>query len=172
MSERRQRIVKGATIAVAGLAVLAAALVVAGQAGLLEGTPPDDLGVAEGRLKPPSTTPNSVSSQAGLHTGHPMRERAAIEPLALVDNDGPRTLARLAAIVESMPGARVVTARPDYLRAEFTTRLMKFVDDVEFWFDPAEGVVQVRSASRIGHSDRGVNRQRIESIREQLATGG
>ena len=68
-----------------------------------------------------------------------------------------------------MPGAKVVESRDDYLYVQFSTRLMKFVDDAEFWFDPAAGVVQVRSASRLGRKDFGVNRERIESIRQALA---
>jgi uncharacterized protein (DUF1499 family) len=62
----------------------------------------------------------------------------------------------------------VVEARADYLRATFTTRLMKFTDDVEFWLDPAAGVVQVRSASRLGRKDFGTNRARVEALRTQL----
>ena len=80
------------------------------------------------------------------------------------------TLAKIRRIVEAMPGARVVTSEPDYLYAQFTTPLMKFVDDTEFWFDPASSVVQLRSASRVGHGDRGLNRARVEVIRAQLAT--
>ena len=64
---------------------------------------------------------------------------------------------------------RSVESRGDYLYAQYTSRLMKFVDDVEFWFDPAAGVVQVRSASRLGEKDFGVNRARVESIRQALA---
>jgi uncharacterized protein (DUF1499 family) len=150
------------------IVVLAIGLFGAGRFGLLKGTPPGDLGVRDGRLKPPSTTPNSVSSQAGLHPGHPMRAYAEIAPLA-PQGDGAATLARLKAIVESTPGAVVVKAEPDYLYAQFTTRWMQFTDDVEFWFDPAANGVQVRSASRIGHGDLGANRQRIEAIRLQLA---
>ena len=66
------------------------------------------------------------------------------------------------------PGAMVVSQRPDYLYATFTSRLMKYTDDVEFWFDPAAGVVQVRSASRLGHGDMGANRKRIEALRQGL----
>jgi uncharacterized protein (DUF1499 family) len=149
--------------------VLAAGLAVAGRLGLLKGTPPTDLGVHDGRLKPPSSTPNSVTSQAGLYPGHPMRVNAEIAPLAL-RGDGPATMAKLKAVVEGMDGALIVSSAPDYLYAQFTTRWMKFTDDVEFWFDPAAGVVQLRSASRIGRGDLGANRQRIEAIRQQLAT--
>jgi uncharacterized protein (DUF1499 family) len=151
------------------LVVLGIAVVVAGRVGLLQGREPT-LGVRDGRLKPPSKTPNSVTSQAALHPGHPMRARAEIAPLAL-SGSGPETIARIQAIAETMPGARVVRREPDYLYVQFTTRLLRFVDDTEFWFDPAARVVQVRSSSRIGHGDRGVNRERIEAIRARLARG-
>ncbi len=144
--------------------VLAAAVLLAGRIGALGGRMPTDLGVTNGRLKPPSDTPNSVTSQAGLWPGHPQRDRARIEPLALRADRG-EPIARLQALVAAMPGARVVTVRSDYLYAQFTTPLLRFVDDVEFWHDPAAGVVQVRSASRLGYGDRGLNRERIEDIR-------
>jgi len=147
---------------------LAALGVLAGQAGLLRGQAPGDLGVHDGKLKPPSGTPNSVSSQTALWPGHPQAAYARIAPLALA-GEGAATLARLKAIVTATAGARVVTSDPDYLYATFTTRLMKYTDDVEFWFDPAARVVQVRSASRLGYGDLGANRQRIEAIRVQLA---
>lgn len=140
-----------------------------GQFGLLKGQPPTDLGVRDGRLKAPSTTPNSVSSQARLWDGHPRAEQAQIEPLALLQGDGPATLAALTRLLQVAPGATVVTAQPDYLYAQFTTPLMKYTDDVEFWWDRAQGVVQVRSASRLGKSDLGANRQRVEVLRQRLA---
>jgi len=67
-----------------------------------------------------------------------------------------------------MDGAKVVKSEPDYLYAQFTTKLMKYVDDVEFWYDPAAKVIQVRSASRVGRGDLGVNRKRIEAVRSAL----
>jgi uncharacterized protein (DUF1499 family) len=153
--------------AATALLVLAALVVVAGQFGLLSGRMPDDLGVRDGRLKRPSATPNSVSSQAHLWTG-PLPEGTAIDPLP-----APRgradALARLTTAVQAMPGARIVRAEGDYLYVQFTTRWLRFVDDAEFWFDPAQGVVQVRSASRVGRRDFGVNLQRIEALRAALA---
>ena len=151
------------------LATLALAALAAGQLGWFKGTAPTNLGVREGRLNPPSSTPNSVTSQAALYPDHPMRASAQIEPLAL-KGDGLATLAKIKAIVEGMPGAVVVRSEPDYLYAQFTTRLMRFVDDTEFWFDPAAGMIQVRSASRVGKGDMGVNRARIETVRQQLAS--
>ncbi len=150
------------------IVLLALLAVVAGQLGLLQRTPPTDLGARDGRLKPPSMTENSVTSQAALYPDHPQRNYADIAPLA-VKGDGPATLARIKAIVESMSGAKVVKSDPDYLYAQFATQFMKFVDDVEFWFDPASSVIQVRSASRVGRRDFGVNRKRIEAVRVELA---
>jgi uncharacterized protein (DUF1499 family) len=150
------------------LAVVVAGAIGVGQAGLLQGSAPADLGVHDGRLKPPADTPNSVTSQAALYPMHPQRQNADIAPLPL-RGDGPATIARIKAVVEAMPGAKVVRSEPDYLYAQFTTRLMKFVDDVEFWYDPAAQVVQVRSASRLGESDLGLNRQRVEAVRAALA---
>jgi uncharacterized protein (DUF1499 family) len=153
---------------VVGIAALVVLAVLAGRLGLLQGKAPANLGVRDGRLKPPAKTPNSVSSQALLYPEHPRRDVAQIAPLPL-RGDGQATLVRLRQIVTAMPGAQVVKSEPDYLYAQFTTPLMRFVDDVEFWFDPAAGAVQVRSASRVGHGDRGLNRARVEAIRTRLA---
>ena len=111
---------------VAGLTLLAltAAAVVAGQLGLLHGTPPTDLGVRDGRLKAPSLTPNSVSSQAALWPGHPRRAEAQIAALAWLGGDGPATMRQLQALVRALPGAVLVTAKEDYLYAQFTSPLM------------------------------------------------
>ena len=152
---------------VVAILVLIVLAVAAGQLGFLQGTAPTDLGVRDGKLKPPSSTENSVSSQAALYPDHPERIYADIAPLAL-KGDGPATLARIKGIVEGMDGAKVVKSEPGYLYAQFTTKLMKYVDDVEFWFDPAANVIQVRSASRVGRGDLGVNRRRIEAVRAAL----
>lgn len=150
------------------LLVLVALTVAAGQAGLLHGKPPIDLGVKEGKLKGLSNTPNSVSSQAALYPDHPQRKYAEVAPFAL-RGDGPATIERLKTLVEAMPGAKLVKSEPDYLYAQYTTPLMKYVDDVEFWFDPTANLIQVRSASRLGASDLGLNRKRVEAIRAALA---
>lgn len=156
------------TVALALLLALPLGVLLAAQLGAFSGRAPADLGMRDGRLKPPSATPNSVHSQAALWPDHPQRAYAQIDALPL-RGDGPATLARLRTVVAAMPGATVVTARDDYLHASFRTRWMGFVDDAEFWFDPATGVVQLRSASRLGRRDFGVNRARIEAIRTALA---
>ena len=150
------------------LVVAAIAAVIAGQAGLLRGSAPDDLGVRDGKLKRPSKTPNSVSSQAELWPDHPQKDFARIAPLAL-RGDGPATIAKLKALCAAMPGATVVTDNGDYLYVQFQTALMKYVDDTEFWFDPKANAIQVRSASRVGRKDFDVNRARVEAIRAKLS---
>lgn len=149
------------------LAVLVLGVWLAGRFGALRGRPPADLGVREGRLKPPARTPNSVSSQANLYPEHAMREYARIAALP-ASGGASASLARVRAVVERMPGATVVEQRDDYLYAQFETPALRFVDDVEFWYDPAAQAIAVRSASRIGRKDFGVNRARIEAIRAQL----
>jgi uncharacterized protein (DUF1499 family) len=156
---------------VVAIGVLGLGAFAAGQFGLLAGKPPTDLGLREGKLKAPSKSPNSVSSQAALWAGHPQQQRSAIAPLAFRagDTDGSATMLRLMQLLAAAPGAKVEISRPDYVYATFTTRWMKFTDDVEFWLDRAGGVIQVRSASRLGESDLGANRARIEALRARLA---
>jgi uncharacterized protein (DUF1499 family) len=71
-------------------------------------------------------------------------------------------------IINSLKGARVTVSNDEYIQAEFVSSIFKFIDDVEFYFDTVEKVVQVRSASRKGYYDWGVNRRRIENIRKKL----
>ena len=78
----------------------------------------------------------------------------------------------LKAIVESTPRTNIVEIRPDYLYAEYTSALLGFVDDVEFFFPPGGHLIHVRSASRLGYSDLGANRRRIEAIRARLVQAG
>jgi uncharacterized protein (DUF1499 family) len=148
--------------------VLVVAVFVAGQAGWLSGKEPSNLGIKEGKLKPPSRTPNSVSSQAGLYADHPMKTYAEIAPLQFT-GEGRAAIDRIKRIVDATDGARVVRAEPTYLYAQFQTPWLKFVDDTEFFSDEGAKVVHVRSASRVGRRDFGVNRARIETIRARFA---
>jgi uncharacterized protein (DUF1499 family) len=143
---------------------LVAAVLTGARLGLLNGQRPNDLGVTNGRLKPPSLTRNSVSSQARLF-GHPQQAYAAIEPLPLRDGSAAASMQTLATVLQAMPGVTIVEQRPDYLYAQAQTRWLRFVDDVEFWVDPAASVIELRSASRLGREDFGVNRQRIDAVR-------
>ncbi|MDO9503883.1 DUF1499 domain-containing protein [Hydrogenophaga sp.] len=146
------------------LAAIVLALVAA-QFGLLSGQRPNDLGVKDGRLKPPSVTRNSVSSQAAQLPDHPQRAYASIDPLPFKAGDAGASLKALETVLGAMMGVTIVEQRADYLYAQAQTRWLKFVDDMEFWANPASGVIELRSASRLGREDFGVNRQRIEKIR-------
>ena len=76
-------------------------------------------------------------------------------------------MTRLAALVEAWPRTAVITNTRDYLHAESTSLVWRLVDDVEFRYDSVAGVIHVRSASRIGRGDLGVNRTRVEGMRKK-----
>ncbi len=122
---------------------------------------PENLGVKDGRLAPPKSTPNCVSSQAG-----PADEEHYIAPMAFKGDAG-AAMAAVRGAVESMRGASIIRQEGGYLYAEFRTKLMRFVDDVEFLFDAKAGLIHVRSASRLGRRDFGVNRARAEALRKR-----
>lgn len=122
------------------------------------GSAPSHLGVRDGRLAPCPDSPNCVCSQAG-------DARHAIAPLPLHGSPEASRI-RLLEILASEPRVRVVEEQERYLRAEFTSLVFRFVDDVEFLI--GERQIDVRSASRLGHSDFGVNRKRIEHLRQRL----
>jgi uncharacterized protein (DUF1499 family) len=139
-------------------------LLLAAQFGLLSGKQPNNIGVNNERLKPPSKTRNSVSSQAHLHTDHVQMQYASIEPLPFKNNNAAASMQALIAVLKTMPGVTIVDAKPDYIYAHSQTKVLKFVDDVEFWVNPAKGVIEARSASRLGREDFGVNRKRMDAI--------
>ena len=146
---------------------LAAIVVLAGQLGFYAGNAPADIGVHNGRLKPPSITPNSVSSQADLYPDHPQRSSAGIAPFTF-KGDADLALQKLAIILQRFGRTTVVEQRADYLYAQCITPLMNFTDDVEFWLDRNANLIHVRSASRLGKGDMGANRARIEKIRARF----
>ncbi len=147
-------------------------LLLAGQAGMLRGTRPSDIGVNNRLLKAPGAhSQNVVSTQAALH---PHTDYHTIAPLKLHESPAAGApaagapaaeFARLQKIVAGMPGSQIITSRPDYFHAEFETKMLKFIDDVEFLLDAEKGEIHMRSASRIGRKDFGVNRARLEQIR-------
>ncbi len=147
--------------------LVAAAVLAMGQLGLLKGQTPKDLGLHDGRLKQPSLTPNSVSSQADLYPNHPQRDFARIAPLQFT-GDADKAMDRLEKTLRATDRTVVITRDTDYLYAQSSTALLKFTDDLEFWLDRPAGVIQLRSASRLGRKDFNVNRERIEKIRTQF----
>ena len=121
------------------------------------------LGIVNGRLAPCPNKPNCVSSQAAESD-----KQHYIE--ALTYNCEPeQALQRLERAIAGMKRSRVVAREADYWRAEFTSALWRFVDDVEFLFDDNAKRIDIRSASRVGYSDLGVNRKRIEEIRRRFS---
>ena len=119
------------------------------------------LGVVNGRLQACPDSPNCVNSEA-------TDEEHQIAPLAF-QGDPAAAMEQLRKVVAALPRTTIVTAEGDYLRAACTTALMRYVDDVEFRLDAPAQVIQVRSASRVGYSDMGVNRKRVEQIRQRFA---
>ena len=125
------------------------------------GTAPSNLGVHAGKLTACPDSPNCVCSQAA-DDGH------RIAPLAY-NGDAAAAIARLAQVIAKQRGATIVTQRGDYIYATFQTPVMGFVDDAEFLLNPELHVIQLRSASRMGYGDFGVNRKRIEALRAAWA---
>ena len=123
---------------------------------------PDNLGVKAGRLAPPKSTPNCVSSQAD-----PADAEHYIAPIA-IKGDAPAAMAAARKAVESMTDSTIIRQDGDYLYAEYRTRTMRFVDDLELLYDAKAGVLHVRSASRLGRRDFGVNRARVEALRARI----
>ena len=121
------------------------------------------LGIENGQLTQCPTTPNCVNSQARdkkhyiesiLTTGKPLEVKNHIMK-----------------ILNELKRSKIIVAEDNYIRAEFTSKVFRFVDDVEFYFPDTKSkeiTIHVRSASRVGHSDLGVNRKRIEQIRSEL----
>lgn len=123
-----------------------------------------NLGVTNGKLADCPSSPNCVSSQA------PVGDKHYIEPIVL---KGSKVSAhdKVLAVLESSKRTNVVVNEEGYIHAEFTSAVFRFVDDVEFLFSKEQDgqvVVDIRSASRVGHSDFGVNRKRMEAIRRKL----
>ena len=144
-------------------------LLVAGQAGLLRGSAPADLGVTQGRLKAPSDSPNCVSSQTMLYPGHVQQSYAQIDPLPLKPGGAEASLTALTQALRSLDGVSIVEQKPDYIRAQAETHWLKFTDDLEFWINSDQEVIDLRSASRLGQMDFAANRKRIETLRSAYA---
>ncbi len=121
------------------------------------GKRPNNLGISNGKLASCPNSPNCVSSQS-TDPSH------KIAPLTFTSTPE-EAITNLKQIIESLPRTKIITESKDYLYAEFKSALLGFVDDVEFYLDRSANVIHVRSASRLGQSDLGVNRKRIETIR-------
>jgi uncharacterized protein (DUF1499 family) len=129
-------------------------------AGCSGGQAPTNPGLNESRLAHCPASPNCVSSLAST-------ESQRVEALRY-SGDAAQAQSRLLNVLKGMESVRIVHLEEDYIHAEFRSALLGFVDDVEFLFDPP-GAIQMRSASRLGYSDFGVNRERVAAIRARFA---
>jgi len=121
---------------------------------------PTNLGVKDGKLASCPSSPNCVSTQAD-DTGH------RIEPIRFT-GDASDAKTRLKKALGELPRTAIITETDDYLHAECTSMIFRFVDDVEVWIDAPNQTIHFRSASRVGKSDFGVNRARMEAIRQSI----
>jgi uncharacterized protein (DUF1499 family) len=124
---------------------------------------PPNLGVVNGRLAACPDTPNCVSTQATDAEHH-------IEPIPFDELPG-QAIQRLKAAIAGVPRMRIIEEKDGYMYAEAKSPIFRFVDDVEFYVDRNAKVIHFRSASRVGHSDLGVNRKRMEQFRQALLRG-
>ena len=129
---------------------------------MFSGKRPDDLGVKNGRLATCGRRLNCVCSQAD-----PEDAQRHVAPIPF-KGDARAALSAARKAVERMRRATVIRHEGNYLHAEFRSRLMGFVDDVELVFDERAGVLHLRSASRLGRRDFNMNRERVEALRARL----
>ncbi|TGL79151.1 DUF1499 domain-containing protein [Leptospira yasudae] len=127
------------------------------------GTRPITLGIQNGKLGTCPETPNCVSSFAPASD-----QEHFIQPLTYSGNPTDAK-AKLKNVILGTPRTNLIKEEDKYLYVEFTSLIWRFVDDVEFVFDANAPLIHVRSASRLGKSDLGVNRKRIETIRAQFS---
>jgi uncharacterized protein (DUF1499 family) len=120
---------------------------------------PSSIGLENGQFVPCSNTPNCVSSES-------TRSDQYIKPYDISGVEHPLALIRSIAL--SIPKAKIISDQENYLHITFRSKIFSFVDDAEFYYDRDKEIIQVRSAARVGYSDLGVNRKRVEWIRQQL----
>lgn len=154
MSKRKKRFLIGLTLVVV--------LIVGGLAIMVSfSSKPSNLGLVDGRLAACPASPNCVSSQA-IDAEHRM------EPISFAGTSD-EAWQRIKKLVRQTPRTKIVTMEDNYLHAEFRSAVFRFVDDVEFVVDPKTRRIHFRSASRVGYSDMGANRSRMEKIRAAFA---
>jgi len=128
------------------------------------GKQPMTLGINNSKLAACPGSPNCVSSDA-VDADH------RIEPFRLAGVPD-ETWQKTQALVAALPRTKIITAESTYLHAECRSALFRFVDDLELHLRPEERIIAVRSAARLGYSDLGVNRKRVEELRSELLKHG
>lgn len=120
---------------------------------------PKDLGVKNGKLSKMPNSPNAVSSQTSI-------ESKKVEPLAF-NGDLENSKRKILSIINNYKGTQIVKNEKNYIHVIFKTDVMRFKDDVEFYFDERNKLIHFRSASRVGYSDMGLNKERYNEIKNQ-----
>lgn len=146
----------------AGAAVLYGASV---EGSVLSWRRPGNLGFGSGRFAPCRPTPNCVSSQAD-----PADPEHFVEPVPF-EGDTLEAMAAARQALRGMERVTIVEEGPNYIYAQARSRVLRFVDDVEFGYDPGRRLLHLRSASRLGRRDFGVNRVRAEALRRAILSG-
>ena len=114
------------------------------------------IGIVNGKLHSCPKSPNCVSTQA-------IDEKQKMEPINY-SGDIEDAKAKIISIINSLKRSKIITNEENYIHIEFRTATFRFVDDVEFLFDDKEKIIHFRSRARMGYSDMGVNRKRMEEI--------
>lgn len=152
---------QGKRVAQVGATAAGLALVGISAQSLLGQQRPESLGLHDGKLLTcPRGSRNCVCSEA--------EERDNPVPPFRLAVAADTATQRIAEVIRELPRTRVSKINRDYLHAEFTSRVFRFVDDFEVRIDTASGLAHVRSASRVGKGDLGVNRRRVEELRQRL----
>jgi uncharacterized protein (DUF1499 family) len=118
-------------------------------------------GLLDGRLSPCPDKPNCVCSEYPADSSH------YIDPFDIGELSVTEAMQAMQRVITDL-GGRIETGQDDYLAAVFTSALFGFTDDVEVRIEPAEKVIHIRSASRVGTSDLGANRKRVETVRQRF----
>lgn len=129
---------------------------------VLKGGKELSLGISEGKFQPCPGTPNCVSSQA-------QSKEAYMEAISTGGLETEVVMKIARSVIEKSNRAKVVESDGPYLRAEFKSLIFRFVDDVEFYHDFDKGLLHFKSASRLGMSDMGVNRKRMEKLTDDIS---
>lgn len=122
----------------------------------------DAIGLINGQLSKCPDTPNCVCSEYAAHTGH------YISPITMSENTKSTsdTFLVLKALILDM-GGNIQLENKNYISATFTSAIFRFIDDLEIRVDSDKNIIHLRSASRVGRGDMGVNKERIELLKQQ-----
>ncbi|NDI33170.1 DUF1499 domain-containing protein [Chengkuizengella sediminis] len=116
--------------------------------------------VKNGKLAECPESPNCVSTQTDDHT-------KKMEPIPYITTNE-EAMEKMIQVINEMFGTKIIIQDSNYLHVTFTTKIFRFVDDVEFYLDDQRKLIHFRSASRTGYSDMGVNQERMVEITERF----